>query len=94
MYNGPASPYIYKGPDRASVRAVGEWNRDEVAMYEDMRYFGAAEACWRLLGVDLFERQPPVKRLALHLDGQEVVHFTTGQEASWQPVPQTRLRRS
>ena len=74
------SQYIYKGADRASVHATGEWNRDEVAMFEDMRYFGAAEACWRLLSFNLFERQPPVKRLAMHLDGQEMVNFNTGGE--------------
>ena len=49
-------------------------------MYEDMRYFGAAEACWRLFSFSLFERQPPVHRLPVHLDG-DVQHTSHEGEA-------------
>ena len=74
--------YIYKGPDRASVRAHGSWNQDEAAVYEDMRYFGAAEACWRLFQFKLFDTKPPVQALDVHLDGQMEVHYIEGNEAA------------
>ena len=45
-----------------------------------MRYFGAAESCWRLLGFALFETLPPVERLPLHLDGEQNVLFREGDE--------------
>ena len=49
-------------------------------MYEDMRYFGAAEACWRLFSFKLFEKQPPVERLPIHLDGEVQVTYAEGNE--------------
>ena len=85
--------YIYKGPDRASVRAEGEWNRDEIKVYEDMRYFGAAEACWRLFAFDMYTMKPPVKRLPMHLDGQQWRTYQQGgeQAAGEADAPDTQL---
>lgn len=88
-----ADKYIYKGPDQASVRAMGIWNRDEIAVYENMRYFGAAEACWRLFSFKLFSMQPSVERLDCHMDDQMRVRFQTGAEqvVGTQEPPQTSL---
>ena len=85
--------YIYKGPDRASVRAEGEWNRDEIKVYEDMRYFGAAEACWRLFAFDMYTMKPPVKRLPMHFDGQQWRTYQQGgeQAAGEADAPDTQL---
>ena len=51
--------YVYKGSDRATVtmqagqERVGieiEEHQDEPEQYENKRYIGASEACWRILG--------------------------------------------
>ena len=73
--------YIYKGPDQASVRAQGVWNRDEIAVFESMRYFGAAESCWRLFSFGLFSRSPAVVRLHLELEEDARVTYRAGAEA-------------
>ena len=73
--------YIYKGPDRANVRVVHADTGDEVSMYQDMRYFGACESVWRLLGFALYYTRPSVERLPLHLDGEMNVIFRPGTEA-------------
>ena len=88
-----ALQYIYKGPDRASVRAEGEWNRDEIKVYEDMRYFGSSEACWRLFSFNMFSIKPPVKRLPLHLDGHQYRTYREGSEeaAANEDEPDTAL---
>ena len=74
--------YIYKGPDQASVRAQGIWMRDEIAVYEAMRYFGSAESCWRLFSFSLFSRSPSVVRLHLGLDEDARVTYRAGEEAA------------
>lgn len=72
--------YIYKGPDRANIQLRHIQSGDEVSMYEDMRYFGACESVWRLLGFELFYSRPKVERLPLHLDDDVNVLFRVGNE--------------
>ena len=85
--------YIYKGPDRAAVSAsVHGNNRDEVAKFEDMRYFGACECCWRLLGFHLFEVRPAVVRLPMHLHNRQLVyHYAGGEERAANRGPTSKL---
>jgi hypothetical protein len=45
-----------------------------------MRYFGACECCWRLLGFKLHEMYPSVVRLPMHLENEQVIIHTAGQE--------------
>lgn len=40
------------------------------------RYVSSSEACWRLLGFGLNDRDPAVYRLAVHLPQQQTVHFS------------------
>jgi hypothetical protein len=54
----------------------------EVKQFLDGRFFGSAEAAWRLLGFDLHSRQPPVQRLAVHLPGQQSIAFEEDQNLS------------
>eukprot|EP00965_Chrysotila_dentata_P053171 1764570-Pleurochrysis_carterae.AAC.1 len=65
--------YIYKGPARAMVNVSDHAHpqRDEVALFQNLRSIGSSEACWRTLGLRLFDRHPAVLRLALHLPGQQ-----------------------
>lgn len=74
--------YIYKGPDRAAVSAAvrNAHRHDEVTSFEDMRYFGAAECCWRLFGFSLYEMRPTVVRLNMHLHNEQLVYHYAGHE--------------
>lgn len=65
--------YLYKGPDRAAVRA--EHDHDQIEQYKDMRYFGASEACWRLFQFDLYDTKPAVIGLPIHLDDEQPVYW-------------------
>lgn len=52
-----------------------------------MRYFGAAESCWRLLGFPLYYSTPSVMMLPLHLEGEQRVAFRPGTEARRAQAP-------
>ena len=85
------SKYISKGTDRIIAhitRAIGEGessNRhprrkvDEITKFQDARYIGPHEACWRILGFDIHSRQPAVQILAVHLKNMQRVNFRAGQ---------------
>ena len=65
---------------------------DEVASFRDVRYFGAAEACWRVLKFPLFLTQPSVDRLPLHLhEGQPVYHRAGREEQAAHQGRSTKL---
>ena len=88
---------MYKGPDRSMVAlAVDDGSQattnpnDEVTTYQDMRSFGSAEACWRLLNFSLFGTAPNVVRLPLHLTNQQFCQYPEGAErATVDAGPQT-----
>lgn len=48
---------------------------DEVARHLLGRYIGPTEAVWRLFEFPMHEEFPPVKELAVHLPGKQVVYF-------------------
>jgi hypothetical protein len=73
--------YIHKGPDMARVRleqqnndnAVEQPLRDEIQEYVSARYVSALEACWRLLGFELYLSSHAVELLQAHVEqGQSV----------------------
>ena len=47
--------------------------KDELTHYQDSRYIGATEACWRIQEFPLRFRYPPVEILAIHLEEQQNV---------------------
>ena len=79
--------YIFKGSDqstvslrrteddqvRVNIQGVNE--QDEIAAYENCRYIGASEACWRLFEFNIQQRHPAVECLPVHLPDQQVVVF-------------------
>ena len=76
--------YVYKGHDRASVMIQqqqantsdnGAQPVDEISSYLDARYVSASEGCWRLFSFPLHREFPAHQRLALHLEGEQTVHF-------------------
>ena len=69
--------YLVKMPDRAEVAmqlAEGQ-DIDETKVFMDGRYISTSEAVWRALRFQVHYQNPPVKRLAVHLKGEENVLF-------------------
>jgi hypothetical protein len=79
-----ADKYLYKGPDRAGLRGR---TRDEVSDYMVMRYFGAAESCWRLFHYPLYYSKPSVQLLQMHLQDEQRIAFRAGSEARHAQAP-------
>ncbi|KAL8616707.1 hypothetical protein ACOMHN_031689 [Nucella lapillus] len=77
--------YVHKGTDQAvfQLQKAGtaqqedhqQNNVDEISMFQNARYIGSIEAGWRLLGNDIHERFPMVKRLSVHLENGQRVYF-------------------
>ncbi len=69
--------YLVKMPDRADVtmQVVAGENYDETKVFSDGRYISTSEAVWRALCFPVHYQSPPVKRLAVHLEGEEMVLF-------------------
>ena len=71
--------YIAKGTDRIVAqitRTIGNASStrnhqtlrfDEIQNFQDARYIGPHEACWRILGFSIHSRDPAVQLLAVHL---------------------------
>ncbi|OAV90340.1 hypothetical protein PTTG_28369 [Puccinia triticina 1-1 BBBD Race 1] len=64
--------YITKGHDRLSL-AID--SNDEVQSFIEGRYIGPCEAAWRLFKMPLSDRWPPVTRLSIHEEGEQLVYF-------------------
>ncbi|PWA98889.1 DNA helicase [Artemisia annua] len=48
---------------------------DEIQNFVDARYIGPHEACWRIFGFDIHNRDPAVQILAVHLENMQTVTF-------------------
>lgn len=82
-----ARRYIFKGSDRASVTAESAAETpagvpanvraaiDEIRQFQDLRYIGACEACWRIFEFRMFDRSHAVIRLTTHLPGAAMQRF-------------------
>ena len=73
--------YIHKGPDKAEIvlRLADGQDVDEIADYVEGRYISSSESIWRCLRFPLHDMSPAVKRLAVHLDGEQSVQFECTQ---------------
>jgi len=67
--------YINKGSDQAyfSVRNA----HGEVDNYLNGRYISKSEAVWRLLEIPLYEKNPTAVHLAVHLENEQRVYFSS-----------------
>ncbi|XP_074299646.1 uncharacterized protein LOC141630791 [Silene latifolia] len=66
--------YVYKGHDKISfnvVRSSDPKPVDEIEQYQSGRWVSPCEAMWRIYGFDLFEAQPPVFVLPVHLQNMQ-----------------------
>ena len=58
--------YIYKGPDRATLKITDKENLDEIKQYLDARWIGASETVWHILRQKMHNESPPVYRLQVY----------------------------
>jgi len=70
--------YIYKGSDRATLELRDRNQPDEIATYLQCRYVGPSEAVVRLFEFPVHCEYPPVRRLPVHLPGEQAVYFDAG----------------
>ena len=76
---------VYKGHDCASVKVtvkegIDAIDWDEVKTYQDSRHIRASEAAHRLLKFKLSNRTHFINRLPVHLLGDHLIYYETGQE--------------
>ena len=83
--------YISKGTDRIVThitRTLGSagpstsqrsLHVDEIKNFQDARFIGPHEACWRILAFSIHSRDPPVQILAVHLENMQRVNFRRQQ---------------
>lgn len=78
--------YIFKGIDHATVslhrredgvylKVCNENQKDGISNYENFRYIGTSEACWRLFEFPIQQRQPAVEYLLIHLPDSQMIVF-------------------
>jgi hypothetical protein len=79
--------YVYKGPDRASVRVeevqvdpAAPIVIDEIKQFVEARYLSASESFWHLFGFAMQSCYPPVQKLQLHLPNHHNVMYVEGNE--------------
>ncbi|XP_074321416.1 uncharacterized protein LOC141657922 [Silene latifolia] len=68
--------YVYKGHDKISfsvVDGVETRSVDEIQQFQSGRWVSPCEAAWRIFGFDLFEIQPPVMPLQVHLPNMQTL---------------------
>ena len=66
---------------------------DEILDYQNARYVSSNEAAWRILEFPIYERDPPVQQLSVHLENGQRIYFTEDNaldQASGDP-PKTTL---
>ena len=84
--------YVTKGCDMASFAVQGISRNDEISLYQAARYVSCSEACWRLFGFHIHDRDPTVVRLSVHLPNGQRVLFTEDNAVDVaQAPPETTL---
>ncbi|KAG5541509.1 hypothetical protein RHGRI_021364 [Rhododendron griersonianum] len=69
--------YIYKGHDKIIFKIIAQSNEvvDEITQFQTARWVTPPEAMWRIYKFNLFDMQPSVIALQLHLENCQVVGF-------------------
>ena len=84
--------YVHKGSDRASLWIEKENGgvpdgvipdpMDEIQEYQEARWVGSAEACWRIFAFKLHDHSPPIEWLSIHLPNQHTIQFDDNVDLS------------
>ncbi|XP_058189254.1 uncharacterized protein LOC131306843 [Rhododendron vialii] len=70
--------YIYKGYDKIMYRLATTDEAqgiDEIKQFQDARWISPPEAMWRIYRLPLYEMQPAVITLQLHLENRQPTNF-------------------
>lgn len=73
--------YVFKGHDNASS-AVHATKRhiDQIGNYQDHRYLGSAEACWRIFKFSIHESTETVYRMVVDIKSERRQRYIEGNE--------------
>ena len=89
--------YITKGSDHVMMRLSNGQERDitndEIESFVNARYISASEAYWRIYEFNIQYKYPPVSKLPLHLQDEQVVLFqpSDAHDVARQGSPVTKL---
>ncbi len=89
--------YICKGSDRVVIKLANgdekDITNDEIECFVNARYISSSQALWRLYEFNLSQIHPPVSKLPLHLEDEQMVYFQPGNasEVASRPPPVTKL---
>ena len=75
--------YVLKGPDKVHVEIIEEIDsdgnkkkiQDEIKQFSQGRYYDSSQSSHRLFGFSMSYSYPPVLKLNLHEEGQQMVMF-------------------
>ncbi|XP_074288129.1 uncharacterized protein LOC141613293 [Silene latifolia] len=70
--------YVYKGHDKISFNVTAADTPqviDEIEHFQSGRWVSPCEAMWRIYGIDLYEMQPPVIPLQIHLPNMQSIQI-------------------
>ncbi|CAG8771174.1 18037_t:CDS:1, partial [Cetraspora pellucida] len=73
--------YVYKGHDKTVIEVNSDislqknQNVNEISQYIEAQWISSSEACWRIFGFSMFDMNPSIVRLQLHLLDQQIVNF-------------------
>ena len=74
--------YVYKGHDKISVSISREdetHSVDEVERFQSIRWVSPPEAAWRIFAFNLYDMQPLVMPLKVHLPNNQSVCFNASE---------------
>eukprot|EP01022_Parablepharisma_sp_SALTPOND_P030442 TRINITY_DN7629_c1_g2_i1.p1 TRINITY_DN7629_c1_g2~~TRINITY_DN7629_c1_g2_i1.p1 ORF type:complete len:1733 (+),score=72.80 TRINITY_DN7629_c1_g2_i1:935-6133(+) len=79
--------YVYKGQDKIiyELQRVSSNSRpagdpiNEVDSYLNARYISPIESAWRIFGFSLHKQHPSIQRLALHLEDEQNIYYSTNE---------------
>jgi len=75
------------------IRQLLQAIRNEVAQYQEARYIGPVEACWRIFSLPMHGGGPAVERLPVHLDGQHLVTWLPEADGDLREIVARELDR-
>ena len=85
--------YIYKGSDKTFI-SIEERQTNIIKECDDFiefRYFGAAEACWRIFEFKLNKIYPTVQALPVHLPQKQMITFNENKNQDVEDYEPTEL---
>ena len=84
--------YVHKGCDQAMFTLQSS-QVDEISDYQNARYVSSNETVWKILEFPIYEGDPPIQQLAVHLENGQWVYFTeeTATDRASADPPKTTL---